>query len=192
MEKTMKPTKWSPILFALLGLALVFVAYLLAGGQDRLMPFYGFPEPAYGCNFDDIGVLSSEPAPDLSRGYRQEELLKCYPQQDYPLYALAVFGVIMSACALIIRGLRIFQLRRSGKENCSDGIGAFLISVLILLIGGWILKLELDFVGGGHPEPPDIFNGVALALVLMSLLVALFGVVSILVGAIKTIRDRTS
>src|SRR5689334_20558530 len=101
--------KLFPVAYALLGLALVFVAYLFAGGQDRLMPFYGFPEPAYGCNFNDVGVLSSEPAPELSRGYLQDELLKCYPPQYYLLYALAIFGLIVSIFALIIRGIKIFQ-----------------------------------------------------------------------------------
>ena len=43
MEKTTKRTILPPpITFELIGLALIFMAYLLAGGQDRLM--YGFSE----------------------------------------------------------------------------------------------------------------------------------------------------
>jgi hypothetical protein len=45
MEKTTQRTVLPPpITFELIGLALIFIAYLLAGGQDRLM--YGFADLA--------------------------------------------------------------------------------------------------------------------------------------------------
>jgi len=191
VEKIIKRTKLPPIMFILLGLALVFLAYLLAGGQDRLMPFYGFPEPAYGCSFEDKG-LTSEPLPELSRGYRQSELLWCYPPQYFPLYALAIIGVVMCGWTLVIIAKGMFQRERHAKENFFDGIGAFIISPLMVLIGARVFKLELDLVGGGHPEPPDVFDSLALLLVLMGLLVVLFGVVSVVVGVVKAVRYRLS
>ena len=180
MEKIIKRTGFSPIVFVLLGLALVFISYLLAGGQDRLMPMYGFPEPAFGCNFDDVGVISTIEPPELSRGYRQSELLWCYPPQDYPFYALAILGIIISGWALVI----------SGKEKSLNAISAFTVALIMILTGGRIFKLEIVFLGSR--DPPDIFNSLALVLVIMGLLVGIFGVVSVVVGAIKAIRYRLS
>ena len=154
------------------------------------MPFYAFPEPAYGCRFDYRGVSTSEPLPELSRGYLQSELLRCYPPQYFPLYVLAIVGVGMCGWVLLIIGKGIFRPERRAKENFLGGIGAFMMAWLIILTGGRIFKLEIDLIGGGHPEPPDIFNSVALVLVLMGLVFAILGAVSVGVGAVKAIKNR--
>jgi hypothetical protein len=190
MQKIIQRTNIPAFVFVLLGLALIFGAYLLAGGQDRLMPMYGFPEPAFGCNFDDIGVITTVQPPELSRGYRQSELLWCYPPQYFPLYALAIVGVVMCGWTLLIMGKGLFQRERHAKENFLGGIGGFMMALLIILTGGRIFKLEIDLIGGGHPEPPDIFNSLALVLVPMGFLWAIVGVVSVGVGAIKAIKNR--
>lgn len=180
MEKIIKRTRFSPIVFVLLGLALIFFAYLLAGGQDRLMPRYGFPEPAFGCEPRDVSVRPNKPPPELSRGYRQSELLWCYPPQNYPFYALAIVGIIISGWALVI----------SAKEKSLNAISAFFISVIMIFTGGRIFTLELELVGGSTPDPPDIFNSLALGLVLVGLLVGTFGIVSLGVNVIKAMTPR--
>lgn len=190
MENIIQRTNVPPIVFVLLGLALIFGAYLLSGGQDLLMPSYGFPEPAYGCNFEDTGVITTIQLPELSRGYRQSELLWCYPPQHFPLYTLAMMGVAICGWALLILGKGLFQRARGVKENFLGGIGALVVAWLIIVTGGRIFKLEIDLIGGGHPAPPDIFNKLAQVLVLMGLLFAILGAVSIGVGALKAIKHR--
>lgn len=190
MEKIIKRPGISPPLFVLLCLALVFIAYLLAGGQDRLMPMYAFPEPAYGCNFDNIGVISTIQPPELSRGYRQSELLVCYPPQYFPLYALAIIGLLLCAWALIGIGKKMFQHAPDAKTFFLNAGGTGLLSFLMVLIGGRVFKLELDLIGGGHPEPADIFNVVAFVLITMGLLMMILVIVSSIVRSIRDLRHR--
>ena len=190
MEKMIQRTNLPPFVFVLLGLALIFGAYLLADGQDRLMPMYGFPEPAFGCNFEDIGVITTIQPPELSRGYRQSELLWCYPPQYIPLYALAIVGAVMTSWTLLIIGSGMFQRERPAKEILLSGGVAFVLAVLMLLTGVRIFKLEIDLIGGGNPEPPDIFNSLALILVLMGFIFVLLGVLAVGVGAVKAIKNR--
>lgn len=190
MEKLIQRTKIPPVVFVLLGLALIFGAYLIAGGQERLMPMYGFPEPAFGCNFEDIGVITTIQPPELSRGYRQSELLWCYPPQYFPLYVLAIVAVVMCGWTLLRIGKGVFQPERRAKENFFGGIGAILMASLIILTGGRIFKLKIDLIGGGNPEPPDAFNSLALVLVLMGFVFVILGVLSVGVGAVKTIKNR--
>ena len=147
-------------------------------------------QPAFGCNFEDIGVITTIQPPELSRGYRQSELLWCYPPQYFPLYVLAIIGVVMCGWALLIIGKDMFRRERRAKENFLGGIGAFMTALVTLLAGVRIFKLEIDFIGGGHPEPPDIFNSLALVLVLMGLLFAVLGVVSVGVGVVKAIKNK--
>ena len=190
MEKVIgKQNFYSPILFVLFGLALVLFAYLLAGGQDRLMPMYGFPEPAYGCNFNDIGVGSTTPLPELSRAYREFELLWCYPPQYYPFYALAILGATICGWALVIGGKAIFQNKPHGKENLFDGISTLIVSSIMIAVGVRIFKLGEIVIFGSGDEPPDIFNSLSLVLVIAGLLVGAIGIGLCIFGVAKMIRS---
>ena len=182
METIVNKTRFSPIVFVLLGLVLVFVAYLLADGQDRLMPRYGFPESAFGCGPKDLSVRPNKPPPQLSRGYRQSELLWCYPPEYYPFYALAMLGIVISGWSLVI----------SIKRKSLGGISAFIVCLAMILTGGRIFKLELELIGGSTPDPPDIFNSLALLLVIGGLLVGFIGVVSAAVITVRAVRHRLS
>lgn len=147
-----KPTKHAvllpPITFELIGLALIFVAYLLAGGQER--PMYGFAELA-----DNVR------------------------QRYFPLYVLAVLGIVLCSGTIIIRSKEIMERKRCRKEVFFDGVDALIISPLMLLLGVRILKLDISLLGG-RTYTPDIFDTLSLVLIVMALVTGSLGFVSML------------
>ena len=148
MEKTTKRIVLPPIVFELTGLALMFIAYWLAGGQDRLM--YDFAELA-----DDV------------------------PPDYFPLYGLAIFGIVLCSWAIVIRSKEIVQRRQGMKEVFFDGVDALIISLLMLALGVRMLKLNIALVGGGT-YISDIFNSLSWVLIVMALITGSLGFVSML------------
>src|SRR5689334_15761982 len=174
MAKPITLTKLPPIIFAILGLVLILVSYFLAGGQNRLMPMYGFPEPAFGCNFEDIGTMTTVQPPELSRGYLESELLWCYPQQYFMLYVFAIVGTGLCGWSLISSGKSSFRSEERTNISLSDPKVALPVSFAMIVTGIRVFKLEFDIVGGSVPRPPDIFNGLALIVFFMGILVLSF------------------
>ena len=141
MEETENQITVPPIGFELLGLVLVFIAYLSVGGQNRLIP-----TPLYS-----------------------------------PIFALAIVGIALCGWALVRRGKQIFERKQRGKRIFFDGVDAFLVSPLMLLIGGRLLKLEGSFClmfGCSMEIPADLFNTLSWVLVLMALVTGGFGFIS--------------
>ncbi len=143
----MKRTVLPPIVFELIGLALIFITYLLAGGQDRLM--YDFAELA-----DDV------------------------PPQYFPLYVLAIFGIVLCSGAIVIRSKEIVERRRGMKEVFFDGVDALMISLLMLILGVRVLKLNFSIIGGTYTS--DIFNTLSWVLIVLALITGSLGFVSML------------
>jgi hypothetical protein len=180
MERKMKPLKVHPLLFALLGVALIYMAYRLADGQQRAMPWYAFPEPAFNCNPTYV-VRPNMPPPQLSGGYSDSELLSCYPRKDYPFYALAIFGMILCIGAWITSRKMVSVI---------NSISAVAVALSMLIVGVRIFKLEFSLFGSPH-RPPDVFNSLSVVMVIMAFFMGSVGVVSLVAQDIKGNRHES-
>ncbi len=173
MEKILPQTKF----FVPLGLVLVVISYLLAGGYDRAVPVH---DAIHGCKFGAANPLTFIMPHGRIENYSHYELLGCLPPHYFLLYALALLGIVMCAWGLVATGKRFFNHEKIQSEDFLNGLVVLVSSPLMILVGVWMLHLQISIgFGGGIYTLGDFFDIVSEALVIIGLL----GIISAIILA---------
>ena len=170
MQKIIQQSKYS----IPLGIALIVISYLLAGGYERAVPAY---DSYYGCKFGAVDSLTFIQPHGRIENYSHYEALGCLPLLYFLLYAIAILGVVMSAWGLVTTGKRFLNQEQAQKEGCFSCLFVFMAPPIMILVGSLMLHPRISFgFGDGIFTLEDVFVKIAETLIIMGLLFVLIGI----------------